>query len=107
MSFFTYRQNNSGGSFDRDDSVDKWVIIEADSPLEANARALRLGIYFDGVPKGIDCDCCGDRWVEAWAEGDETPSAYGNPVNVYHESRLPQRNGWVHYKDGRKMGFQE
>ena len=29
---------------------------------EADTRAEKFGIYFDGVKNGQDCDCCGDRW---------------------------------------------
>ena len=66
MSWYRYHQNNSGGSHEYDPSrgtsVD--VYIEADSADEANERAREIGLYFDGVDDGWDCDCCGDRWYE-------------------------------------------
>lgn len=38
--FYTYRQNNSGGVFEVNDNVKHYVIIEADSAIEAwNSRA--------------------------------------------------------------------
>ena len=37
--------------------------IEAKSAEQANQLAEQHGIYFDGVERGIDCDCCGDRWT--------------------------------------------
>ena len=62
--FFLYRQNNSSGCFDQDENVDVNVIIEAKSKYESNRIAEDIGIYFDGVYKGMDCSCCGDRWNE-------------------------------------------
>jgi hypothetical protein len=60
--YYKYTQNNSGGSFITNDKVAETVIIEAHSPLEANAIAEEIGIYFDGCATGEDCSCCGDRW---------------------------------------------
>lgn len=59
MPLFQFRQNNSGGRL----IGPKNVVIEADNAAEANDIAANSrDIYFDGVAKGIDCDCCGDRW---------------------------------------------
>jgi len=68
MTYYLYNQNNSGGSFDIDDKkgIGPRVWIEASNRAEAHERATSLGIYFDGVEKGIDCSCCGDRWPEPW-----------------------------------------
>lgn len=49
--FYTYRQNNSGGSFKITKKIKHFVIIEADSAKEANKKAEHIGIYFDGVKK--------------------------------------------------------
>ena len=80
LKWFTFTQNNSGGKFRVDDNVDAYVIIQAHSPVEANELAQRIGIYFNGVADGYDCKCCGDRWSEAWGEGDDVPEIYGKPV---------------------------
>lgn len=64
LNFYRFRQNNSGGEFHIDDAVSVEVLIQAASANEANHKAKEVGIYFDGVDKGIDCECCGDRW---WA----------------------------------------
>ena len=40
--------------------------IYALSKEAANRTAQDKGLYFDGVEKGIDCECCGDRWHMAW-----------------------------------------
>ncbi|MHC8516834.1 DUF7296 family protein [Sporosarcina sp. ITBMC105] len=60
--FYEYQQNNSGGGFDVDDKICHRVLIEAISAEDADEKAQEMGIYFDGVERGIDCDCCGDRW---------------------------------------------
>jgi hypothetical protein len=59
MRFYHFSQNNSGGGYS---TPAKEVFIEAANAVEANEIALQNGIYFNGVAKDIDCDCCGDRW---------------------------------------------
>ena len=60
--FYSFRQNNSGGSFVVDSDVDIHVIVEApDESSALTAFECHRG-YFDGVDKGLDCECCGDRW---------------------------------------------
>lgn len=103
--YYTFGQNNSGGSFDFDESrgVTHYVIIEADNAEDANRRAEDLGIYFDGCESGMDCDCCGDRWSPAW-RGDAEPSVYGsNPRNHTEFVSGWMKEGYeicVHNKDG-------
>jgi hypothetical protein len=62
LNLYVFRQNNSGGRFREDDVLAVNMVIEANSEEQAMRRGGQLGIYFDGVRKGIDCDCCGDRW---------------------------------------------
>ena len=76
MKFYTYNQNNSGGAFT---DPAKYVIIEADSPEEADERAEEHDLYFNGVDAGIDCKCCGDRWLHTWDDGTDKPEVYGEP----------------------------
>ena len=57
--FYHFHQNNSGGVL-LEPACE--VFIEADTAEEANAIGLENGIYFDGVEKDYDCECCGDRW---------------------------------------------
>jgi hypothetical protein len=79
--FFTFRQNNSGGIDHIDENLNRYVIIEANDAQHANERAQEIGIYFDGVSDGTDCDCCGDRWHRVYdSDADEVPSIYGEPV---------------------------
>ena len=72
--FYSFRQNNSFGIW-KDPAL--WVIVEADSPNEANQIAQGHGVYFRGCEDDIDCPCCGDRWSEVY-EGDamEEPGCY-------------------------------
>lgn len=69
--WFEYRQNNSGGSFQIDNDVSIYVLIQAEDRVSANRKAEEVGIYFNGVSDGRDCDCCGDRWSEPWDELEE------------------------------------
>ena len=74
--FYTYNQNNSGGSFIVDDKVTHYIIVEADNAKESNTLAEDIGIYFNGCDDDIDCPCCGDRWCPAY-DGKEEPLVYG------------------------------
>ena len=58
MSYFKFRQNNSGGAF----AGTPLVFVQADNADDANRIAQDHGVYFNGVADGVDCDCCGDRW---------------------------------------------
>jgi hypothetical protein len=60
--FYEFSQNNSGGSFETDDKVCHRLFIEAESESQAESIAESFGCYWDGVRKGMDCSCCGDRW---------------------------------------------
>ncbi|QOI66938.1 hypothetical protein SEA_GARDENSTATE_26 [Microbacterium phage GardenState] len=106
MSFHTFDQNNSGGSFDVDPErgIASVVIIEADSAEEANARAEDIGLYFDDS-YDIDCDCCGTRWSAAWGDGDDVPTVYGverSPGDSGGRGwRWTSPEGFIHYADGR------
>ena len=76
--FFQYRQNNSFGTWEGPQNI----IVEADSPGEADELAVAHGIvYFDGCANDVDCSCCGDRWSRSWEDaGDDVPSIYGEPA---------------------------
>jgi len=89
LRWFLYNQNNSGREFVKDDKVDEYVFIEAHGATEANALAEKLGIYFDGCQKKIDCFCCGDRWTECWVDehGTETVELYGKPLDANRAGR--------------------
>lgn len=103
--FFTFNQNNSGGSFtlDEDRGITHYVIIEAFSAEDANRRAEDIGLYFDGDG---DCPCCGDRWYEQWGDekGTDRPEIYGEPADSYIASFTwmpPGKEIVIHYLDKR------
>ena len=78
--FFTFHQNNSGGSF----IGPSYVIVEAKNAEEANTIALEHDVYFDGCRKGIDCGCCGDRWYPVSDhDGTDQPEIYGEPLETF------------------------
>lgn len=59
MSYFIYRQNNSGGYFT---GPSIYFVVTADDADTANSIAVANGLYFDG---NGDCECCGNRWDRA------------------------------------------
>jgi hypothetical protein len=82
LKWYTFRQNNSGGSFRVDVYVSIYVFIQATSEAEANKFAETVGLYFDGMESGWDCECCGDRWSRADAtDGYDKPTKYGEVVD--------------------------
>jgi len=90
--FYTFRQNNSGGSF----IGPVLVCVECDSLEDANDQAENNGITF-GMFRS--CECCGPRWSTAYDQSDltETPTHYGDPLSESGKS-------WViYYKDGTKL----
>ncbi len=106
--FYTFHQNNSGGSFVEDDNLKNMVIIEAADANEANEKAKNLGIYFDGVIDERDCDCCGDRWYPASeSDGTKRPESYGRTLAKWsaEKNRYPF-NAIVHYASGRKRKYE-
>lgn len=97
--FYHYSQNNSGGDFVVNGSVAHQVIIEAKTADEANRIAETIGLYFDG--RG-DCPCCGNRWYEAYGEGDGTPLIYGIEPQDYYSSWVNSNEVYcyVYYLNG-------
>lgn len=94
MPYYHFRQNNSGGSFDEDPSrgIGASVWIAAETAEDANDRAERLGIYFNGVVSDRDCSCCGDRWYPAQeSDGNIAPT-----TNKYSPDE-----SYVHDVDGK------
>ncbi len=98
--FYTFHQNNSGGSFVHDNTrgIAHYVIIEASNDDEANARAEEIGLYFEGVEDGIDCECCGDRWNRA---NNFYPDKTSKPMIYSKEAADSSEDYFIHYADGR------
>jgi hypothetical protein len=96
--FYTYRQNNSGGRF----CGPEYVIVEANNADDANYFAAKYcDIYFNGVQKNEDCECCGDRWSEKWYDekGDNEPLIYDNKPEEYR-SWSGKVSYLIRYADG-------
>lgn len=113
--FYNFTQNNSGGGFDfdADAGITHHVVIEADSPADANMRAQLIGIYFDDN-YDIDCECCGTRWSEVWdgETGSEQPSVYGEVIDGNWKPSFikwmgDNPEGFIHFKNGliKPFGF--
>ena len=96
MPFYTFYQNNSGGSFL---GPAHYVVIEAPSANSANALAEDQGVYFNGCENGNDCPCCGDRWYEA-SEGFDEPTIYGESIEDALENAHRVYGGWSEFKGG-------
>lgn len=96
---YAFDQNNTFGSFDA--GVGHTVLIEASTAEEANQRAEQVGVYFDGVGLGRDCECCGSRWYRA----DESAARpFARPLG-FQELEDYLHSPWrtvlrVLYKDG-------
>lgn len=102
--FYHYSQNNSSGTFHEyaEDGIGTDVIIEAYSAKSANKRAKKIGIYFDGVRKGVDCPCCGDRWYKAYDDNKGTINpTINNKALDEIESGDYRKDAYIHYFDGR------
>lgn len=109
--FYHFNQNNSGGGFDVDTKagITVNVIVEAPSVAEAVEKAKSIGLYFDGVDAGVDCECCGDRWYAPEdTGGSENPEVYGGLVAEYKPRFRwagAEPEAAVHYADGRVEFF--
>jgi hypothetical protein len=79
MHWYSYRQNNSGGSFiyDQSSGISVNVWIEANSAQHADDRAQSIGIYFDGSG---DCSCCGNRWSSKASYWNDDPESENPPT---------------------------
>ena len=90
--WYHFNQNNSGGIFDHDDAagIGANVWVEARTRDEASIRAQNIGLYFDGVRDGMDCDCCGDRWyMPSDHDASDSPEWYGDVVRPVKDGEKP------------------
>lgn len=103
--FYCFSQNPVAGVFLSAPGVREYVIVEGRSWGEILSRAESIGLYFDGVAKGKDCPCCGDRWYKAKRPDlEDAPALCGSNVRpVRHPYQKPK--GFVHYLDGRVVPF--
>ena len=73
MAVYSFRQNNSGGFFL--EPAQSIIVVAAKSEDHALEIAQKAGLYLNGVSRGIDCDCCGDRWSSYASEFDSVEDA--------------------------------
>ena len=57
---YSFHQNNSGGFYAL--PAKNIIVKDARDSEHATEIAMAAGMYFNGVSRGIDCECCGDRW---------------------------------------------
>ena len=102
--WYEFTQNNSGGSFVVDDKVCHRIYIEAEDFREAVIIAESLGCYWNGVEKGIDCPCCGDRWSK-WDKAPIDLEEYNTKgINVevydgiYSDTKAKWNERYGHYE---------
>ncbi len=107
--YYEFSQNNSGGGFDLDENYGEDVLIAARNKDEANERAQRIGVYFNGCDDERDCECCGDRWSAQWSEskdvaplvGGQAPEKYlSENKYAWHHTKIV-----VHHADGTRETF--
>lgn len=98
--FYTFEQNNAGGSFIINDDLNEYVIIEAKSYDAAIEIADNIGMDFsDG------CPCCGSRWSLYPEDGTDEPLIYGILASGYNDYFGTDGGAVVHYADGTKKVY--
>ena len=81
MSWYSFQQNNSGGSFIIDEIVDIYVVVEETTMKKAIKRARSITKNHRAY-----CECCGERW--SFYEGeietfDEVPTNLNYSAVLY------------------------
>lgn len=103
--WYEFKQNNSGGNFVVDDKVCHRIYIEAEDFREAVIIAESLGCYWNGVKKGIDCPCCGDRWSKWDNQPIDFDDNNSKSIEEYAQ-KMSNEYGWtypdarIYYKNG-------
>ena len=105
--FYTFSQNNSGGGFMKlpERGIAHYVIVEGKNANDANNKAQIIGIYFNGVGSGDDCDCCGDRWEPVTDDDGTSEPTVGDKTISEYASGIFGDHIYVHYADGRLEHF--
>lgn len=101
--FFEYSQNNNGDRFVTDDDLAHRVFIEAPSLCMANGKAQAIGIYFNGVEIGYDCECCGDRWYDPDELDISKDELVAYSQNLADKYGCTSPDAIIHYQDGTKQ----
>lgn len=100
MKFYIFNQNNTGGYWDK--LLGFKVIVEAENPRQANKLAEVMGVYFDGVESGEDCECCGDRWCEVDEDDAVEPENLAKELeDIKRRQKDWELSSAIRYADGR------
>ena len=100
--FYTIDQNNSGGYYIKNDDVDYYVSVQADSPYEAEKLLERVVADHSNF-----CECCGERW-HIWLDEEDAydvPTNYGVPLTKLKDQDtfwLEEKVAIIYYADGTK-----
>ena len=54
----------------RNKAYDVWVLAESEDEADELVQKY-AGVYFQGIEKGLDCECCGNRWYRGFEFEDE------------------------------------
>ena len=98
--FITFRQNNSGGYFIRDENIDVFVIIEGDNLNDILNRAKDVFMDYREY-----CMCCGKRWDDDWKNNDDLtqiPMIDDESIYEFNDSYYEGDKIIVYRKDGTK-----
>lgn len=101
LKWYCLDQNNSGGYFIRNETVQEHVLIQAVSPEDAENRANYIVEGYSSY-----CECCGERWSVWFTERDGTdePCICGKPLDEV-EAVWHRKNAVLHYFDGTKSFY--
>lgn len=100
MKFYTVRQNNSGGYFINNDDVGEYVVVQANSPKQAENIVEKI-IY----DHSEYCECCGERW---WVNFDNEDgedfisNSYGEEIDTKTSFYEKDGKAVIYFLDGRK-----
>lgn len=98
MKTYVFNQNNSGGGYlvNTKTGVAHYVVLQSENFESALRCAEDIGLYFNGVEDGVDCECCGDRWTypDEYNSLQEAISSLKSFANLFREQVA------VHSPDG-------
>lgn len=97
--FYTYRQNNSGGYFIKNEDVDVFVIVEGSGHEDIQRRANKIFKNHSEY-----CSCCGERWLTdiSWDNLDSKPMIYGESVYRVKDNYYKGNKAIIYYENGEK-----
>lgn len=101
LKWYYLSQNNSGGWFYRNEDVREYVLIQAISPEDAEAKAESIVGDYDAY-----CECCGARW-SVWfteSDGEDVPAIWGTPIDEMDDD-IFRHDAVLYYYDGTRRYY--